>query len=320
MESLYQPAASLLKATADTNNDIANRDSAEAMAIMKSAQSQASDREQQQGAMDRQKVAGEQNIQQILETAKQNALAEKEKFERDHSFVIDDNMASGLVKATGNDGFKSMIGQRIDAKEAMAMATGMIKAKYRKPQLTDVDLGNGNGPQKVEIEQVEDEQGNTTYKVTPVGKSIPRGKGSGKSPEEKAADDLMKLEKEIGGTNKTLLAEIKRGNIPEEAWGGEPGNVRKLQQFISAGNMGNLDDTQKARVSAIGGLITKMSEQNTRANEIRKGMGKEAVDYTGGLGASSNDDAKLLEFMKTNKVKDTPANREWAKKKIAGNA
>lgn len=313
METLYGPAAALLKGAADTNTDTANREAKTNQQIASTAQTGASDRLQQKGAMDRQVLAGQQNMQQILETAKQNALAEKAKYEMEHSFVMDKDTAAGLAKTTGNSGFAQMEGQRVPAKDMLALGLGLVKSKFTKGALTDVDLGSG--PQKVMVRMVEDENGTVVPEVTVVGKSVPKGSG-GKTPEEKDNKELTALEEKIGGTNKALLAEIKRGNIPEEAWGGEPGNMRKLEQFVSAGNFGNLDSTQKARVSAIGGLMTKMKEQNTRANEVRTRLKKDPTDYTGFGQQAAGGDAALLDWMKQNKVKDTPANRQWAKGKM----
>jgi hypothetical protein len=101
----------------------------------------------------------------------------------------------------------------------------------------------------------------------------------GKSPED-LQKELLKEQQAIKG-NRDKLMTLTSKDLPDEAWGGEPGNIAKAVQFISAGKFGKLDANQQRQVQYVAGTINTMKAQQNRANELHRALGTQAEDYTG---------------------------------------
>lgn len=113
--------------------------------------------------------------------------------------------------------------------------------------------------------------------------------------------ELRRLENSIKG-NRDKLINMSFKDIPEEAWGGEPGNYRKVMNFISAGQFGNLDATKKNQVMQIAGYANTIREEQRRANEIHRQLGSAAVDYSG-MGLSGSDTGQPVKYNSAEEVK-----------------
>lgn len=293
-QTLYGEAAGLLQGAGQVATGTANTAENARQANMEVASRAANNATEiqkqkmsEQGAIQRQGMAGAQALEQKLAEAKAAAEAERQKYDYESMMTVTQPLVDGAKKAAGVD-MSSLVGQRIPS----TLWSGLITAGAK----TTIAYTNA------------DAKGNKTKS----------------DAESKSEANLLKLEKDINAKTKTLMALAKEKDLPPEVFGGEPGNMRKFQQFISSGQMGNLTPEQKARVNSVKGIMDTMTEQNARANEIRKSMGKEPTDYTGfgeqpGGGA---DDQAITDFLAKGDGKrpyaDNPQNREWAKGQLSG--
>lgn len=223
------------------------------------------------------------------QTMQNQAEMDREKIrqsgETDRNTVeITETIANGLAKRTGDDSWSKTVGQHIPASAYTALVVHGVEANKPKPKIKEFKQGDQSVYKLVYPD-------GTMEDVEGVGgpRALPR---PGKSPEDQLNIELAKQEKAIAANSSKLLTEVKRGKLPDEAFGGKPGDLRALAMSISSGKVGGLDSEQQARVNLIGGIMRTMKEQNDAYNENRKKAGKQPVDLTG-FGDSRGDDSGL---------------------------
>ncbi len=286
----------------------------------------------QQADLQRQREAGSQKIQEALVQARSEAELKQQEYLQ-NTVEVPPEFAQGMVKTTGNPSYAKLAGQRVPWKEMFAGFSAEVKGKYTKPISTQI-MENGK-PVNMILTPIEDQNGNVTWSPQRVGEGVPRGTGGraasggagGKQPTyEGYSKDADKILQNI---NVTLG---KKGNNLQT-------NMRdKILSLVGAS-----DSQKQAKIAALKQQYSDYQTAVQNANQLaeKEGRAPKVIDTnikksmdtllsldtgaaTSTTGAASPDQA-VIDFLKdpekngTGKViKDTPANRAWAKEQIGG--
>jgi len=107
---------------------------------------------------------------------------------------------------------------------------------------------------------------------------------AGKTGKDTTSKELLALERQITANTAQIQKMAKDPNFPQEAFGGEPGNLDKALQYISAGQFGNLSASQKTQIKQFKDLADQLQSQKERAAKLR---GAGTAGETGGPTADS---------------------------------
>lgn len=249
MADLFGPATSLMESNASQASNINSQTSADSRNTKALLTSQGNNAADHAAAL--QQLLQTQKGQQVLQSAqqaaslKEQAVAQEQenqrqmerlKQERDlklqyETVFITPQVAKGL-KEQGIPTFDAFVGQRIPT----ALYTATIMAHT-----------------KAEIAKLNAE--------TKVATTPPKSDTTNK--------ELLSIERQITTNTAQLLKAAKDPNFPAEAFGGEPGNIDKLLQYVSAGQFGNLTAPQKAQINYVKGIADQLASQQQRAAALR---------------------------------------------------
>jgi hypothetical protein len=218
----------------------------------------------EQGAMERQKVQGKQA--QLLENLKNQA-----------SFALENMKQQEESKRKAKELQNQLDKQKIN--DYFTMTPSLVAGLKKTTGLDFKDIQGQRVRSDITIATI---VGNAKIDYAKI-----HATAKGKTPED-LNKELRQVQGAIKG-NRDKLMMLTAKDLPAEAWGGEPGNVTKAIQYISAGNFGNLDPNQKSQIQLVAGYINTMRAQQNRANELHKALEKQPEDYTGmGLGGGEN--------------------------------
>ena len=260
---LIGPTTALLEGNLRASTANKDRQSAQAMKSQELLASRANNTEEQRGATQRTEIAGKQA--QFLEALKNQAtLALETMKQKEEGKRKEAELKQKTEEAELNDYFTITPNVAKGLKENFGLDFNESVGKRLR---TDVTIAMITASAKKQAAAINE--------------------GDGTEKPENLKKELRQLENSIKG-NRDKLFTVSFKDIPTEAWGGEPGNFRKLAQNISGGKLGNLTPEQQSQVQMVAGYINTMKTQQTRANEINRKLQYGTIDYTGlGLG---NDD------------------------------
>lgn len=257
-----------------------------------------------------------ESLQQKFVEAKLSAQADKEKYMRE-SVEVPPEVFQGMADESGVEGFRTLAEKsktepiRMPAKELMSVYTVGMKKKFSRPYLTDI-IGPDGKATKVNVQMTEDDKGNWVPTITPLGGSIPKpaGKGSGKNTSSDWFKKASDMEKTLTGSL------LKKGSIPKES-------------VLQSWGIMKADPARQGKIAAMGQQYSDYQTAVENYNQTAEAEGKSPIHINPDIQEAMNTmlslskgdtggDASVISYMKDNKIKDTPKNREWAKKKLNG--